>query len=228
VLGSDGILLGTITNWQWTCDPLLCADDGFVIQDLDLVLDPDPAMTFGRRCSTRRRRPSVFSVVYQQSIVPTAAPGTATASLPGRHHERRWRSGSGHRHAHGAAAGISTDTDGIPEIMVYSLSTNGGTTWSERRPRPRAQPFSLESEPGQRHYGPVQSECGRGAGGSGNYDTMRVDVNFQLSGRGNDRFQYSGNRHDRRGRERGREPATGAQLALGLLELRSGPALARS
>jgi hypothetical protein len=213
VLGSNGILLGTITNWQWTCDPLLCADGGFVIQDLDLVLDPDPAMTFGTTVLDTGA-PSVFSVIYQQSIVPTAAPGTATASLQGGTTNGGGAPGPVTVTPTSPPAGISTDTDGTPEIMVYSLSTNGGTTWLnvglDLGPAFSSNP-SLVSDT----YGPFNPSSVAGPAGSGNYDTMRVDVNFQLSG-GNDRFQYSGNATIV---EEGNvpEPATGAQLALGLL-----------
>ena len=216
VLGDDGYLWGTVSNWGWTCDPLLCADGGFVIEDFDLTLNPDPVITYGTTVLDTGA-PSSFSVIYQQSIVPTAAPGTATASLQGGTTNGGGAPGLVTVTPTAPPLGISVDTDGIPEIAVYSLSTNGGLSWQnvglDLGPAFASDPTKVSDT-----YGVYNSAAIPGPAGLGNfYDAMRVDVNFQLSG-GSDRFQYSGNATILE-EEVVPEPATAGQLALGLLGL---------
>jgi hypothetical protein len=216
VLGNDGYIWGQVTDWTFTCDALTCADGGFTIDDLDLTLNPDPTITYGTTV-TDTGAPSVFSVIYQQAIVPTAAPGTATASLQGGTTNGGGAPGQVTVTPTAPPAGISVDSDGIPEIAVYSLSTNGGTTWQnvglDLGPAFASDPTKVSDTYGVYNTGSVP-----GPAGLGNfYNAMRVDVNFSLSG-GSDRFQYSGNATILE-EANVPEPATAGQLALGLLGL---------
>jgi PEP-CTERM motif len=216
VPGPGGILMGTITNWSFDCNAINCpgvANDGFVIDNLDLTLDPDPVLTFGTTV-TDVGAPSAFSFVYQQVIAATAAPGTATASLQGGTSNGGGTAGQVTVTPNSPPGFITTDTDGIPELMVYSLSTDGGGTWQnvglDLGPAFASNPSQVTDT-----YGPFNPASVSGPAASGNYDTMRVDVNFSLSG-GNDKFQYSGNATITQG-ESVPEPTTGALLGLGLL-----------
>jgi len=213
IVGTDGNIWGTVTDWTFTCDALTCANDGFTINDFDLTLDPDPVITYGTTV-TDTGAPSAFSVIYQQPITPTLAPGTATASLQGGTTNGGGAPGQVTVTPTAPPAGISVDSDGIPEIAVYSLSTNGGATWLnvglDLGPAFSSDPTKVTDT-----YGVFNTGSVPGPAGAGSYDTMRVDVNFQLSG-GNDRFQYSGNATILE-ESNVPEPATAGQLALGLL-----------
>jgi hypothetical protein len=216
VPGPGGVLLGQITDWSFSCDAITCpgvANDGFIIDDLDLTLDPDPSITFGTTV-TDVGAPSSFSFVYQQAITPTAAPGTATASLQGGTSNGGGVAGPVTVTPNAPPGFITTDTDGIPELMVYSLSTNGGGTWLNAG-LDLGPAFSSNPSQVTDTYGPYNPASVNGPAGSGNYDVMRVDVNFALSG-GNDKFQFSGNATIVEGGNVP-EPATGALLGLGLL-----------
>lgn len=216
VLGSDGYIWGTVTNWSWTCSELACADGGFVIEDFDLVLNPDPVITYGTTVLDTGA-PSAFSVIYQQAIVATATPGTASASLQGGTTNGGGSPGQVTVTPNAPPLGISTDTDGTPEIAVYSLSTNGGGSWINVD-LDLGPAFASDASKVSDSYGSYNTATIPGPVGLGNfYNAMRVDVNFSLSG-GSDRFQYSGNATIL---EEGivPEPATAAQLALGLLGL---------
>ena len=84
-------------------------------------------------------------------------------------------------------AGIPTDVDGITELAVYTLSTNGGTTYLSAGLDLRA---AFVGGPGPNSDTQVDlSESGPGPGGA--YDQMRVDVNFSLPG-GDDSYTSGG------------------------------------
>ena len=88
--------------------------------------------------------------------------------------------------------GIPVDGDGIPEIQVYTLSDDGGTTWKN---------VGLDAGPttfvplgpfaggayGTFNQGPIATIAG------GPWTHMRADINFMLSG-GGDAFTFSGNK----------------------------------
>jgi hypothetical protein len=99
------------------------------------------------------------------------------------------------------------DGDATPEIAVYSLSTNGGTTWLN---------VGLDLSPsfvgaaGSDTQGPFAEGPVAGPAGSGSYDSMRVDVSFMMGG-GNDAYTFNGEASIEVP-----EPATAALLALGL------------
>jgi hypothetical protein len=216
VPGPGGVLMGTITDWTFDCNAITCpgvANDGFVIDDLDLTLDPDPVITFGTTV-TDTGAPSSFAFVYQQAIVATAAPGTATASLQGGTSNGGGAAGQVTVTPNAPPGFISTDTDGTPEIMVYSLSTDGGGTWLnaglDLGPAFASNPSQVTDT-----YGPYNPAGIPGPAASGAYNFMRVDVNFGLSG-GNDKFQFSGNATITE-EPVVPEPATSGLLALGLL-----------
>ncbi len=211
-IGEDGILRGIVTDWSWQCT-ITCADDGFRIEDLDLTLDTDPVINFGQS-AVDFGAPSAFGYIFQQSIVPTLAPGTATSSLSGSTTNGGGGPGVVSITPAPPPGGISQDGDAVNEIMVYSLSQNGGLTWQnvgiDLGPAFSSNP-ALVSD----NYGPFNSPSVAGPAGGGDYDTMRVDVNFTLSG-GNDRFTFNG---DATITEEFviPEASTGLQLALGLL-----------
>jgi hypothetical protein len=209
----DGTVVGTIANWTWQCT-VTCADGGFQVADLDVTLDTDPLINFGVS-TVDFGAPSTFGYVFQQSIVPTTAPGTATSSLSGSTTNGGGGPGVVSVTPAPPPAGISQDAPGTnDEIMVYSLSTNGGTTWLnagiDLGPAFSSNP-ALVSD----NYGSFNSAMVPGPAGSGSYDTMRVDVNFTMSG-GGDRFTFNG---DATITEEMNvpEPSTAALLSLGLL-----------
>jgi PEP-CTERM motif len=206
----DGTTIGTVENWSWTCGAL-CADDGFRVTDLDLTLDPDPFMNFGASVLDFGAASS-FQFVFTQAITATAAPGVATSSLQGS--TTNGGSGAGLVSITPLAppVGISQDGDGVEpnEIMVYSLSTDGGTSWQnvgiDLGPA-YSNPSQTSATYGTYSGGPIN-----GPAGSGSYDAMRVDVNFQLSG-GSDAFSFNGTATIVP------EPTTASLMALGLFGL---------
>ena len=130
--------------------------------------------------------PSTFGFIFIQPIVATAAPGTATHT-----HSSSTTGGGGSTTPVTAAAtpgGIGVDGDATPEIAVYSLSTNGGTTWLNvgLDLSPSFIGAARSGVQGPFNEGPVA-----GPAGSGSYDSMRVDVNFTMGG-GNDAYTFNG------------------------------------
>lgn len=131
--------------------------------------------------------PTTFSFAFSQSIAaPIGAPGVASASF------------SGSTTDGGGSPGVTitpvpppgtipVDSDGTAELAVYSLSTDGGTTFSsagiDLGP-------AFPSGPGSDVYGPFAGG-GPGPAASGSYDLMRVDVSFSLSG-SQDVFTFNG------------------------------------
>jgi hypothetical protein len=96
-------------------------------------------------------------------------------------------------------------------MMVFNLSTNGGATWLN----PGLDLGPAFSQPSSQSSGtlpPENTGFVTGPALSGVYDTMRVDLNFSLSG-GNDTFTFNGDA------EIVPEPTTAVLMALGLVAL---------
>jgi len=211
---ANGTTEGTITNWSYTCDPQICGTGGFQINSLNATLNGDPSISFGTS-AVDFGAPSTFGYVFQQSIVPTAAPGIASSSLSGNTTKGGGAPGSVSIAPAPPPAGIPQDAPGTNDaIMVYNLSTNGGVTWQnagiDLGPAFTSNPTLVSDT-----YGPFNSASVTGPAGSGSYDTMRVDVNFLLSG-GGDRFTFTGNAAIVE-QAATPEPSTAAQVAVGML-----------
>lgn len=211
-VNSSGV--GVISNWSWTCSETQCTDGGFRVDDLDVTLDPDPVITFGSSVLDVGA-PSTFTFVFMQGILATQAPGSATSSLQGGTTNGGGGPGVVTVTPASPPAGISQDgpdQGSLPdEIMVYSLSTNGGATWQnvglDLGPAFSSNPLLVSDNYGSFGDGPAA-----GPAGSGFYDAMRVDVNLSLSG-GSDVFVFSGNATIIP------EPTTASLMALGLVGL---------
>jgi hypothetical protein len=171
---------------------------------LSAMLDPDPVILYAG-ATVDFGAASTFGFVFIQPIVPTAAPGTATHT-----HSSSTTGAGGSTTPVTAAAtpgGIGVDGDATPEIAVYSLSTNGGTSWLN---------VGLDLSPsfvgaaGSDTQGPFSEGPVAGPAGSGSYDSMRVDVNFTMGG-GGDSYTWNGE-----ATIEVPEPPIAALLALGL------------
>jgi hypothetical protein len=170
---------GDVTFMQWQ---MTTAEFQIVVS---AVLDPDPVITYASSVIDFGA-PTTFGFVFQQGIVPTSTPGTVT------HTHSSSTTGGGGSTAPVAAgappAGIPVDGDATTEIAVYTLSVNGGTTFLNA---------GLDLSPsftgaaGSDTQGPFSEGPSTGPAGSGSYDTMRVDVNFSMSG-GNDAYTFNG------------------------------------
>jgi PEP-CTERM motif len=208
----DGVLVSTI-NAQPDPD----GGDGWIIDQakwgsellgaeitVSAFLDPDPSILYAASVIDFGA-PSTFGFIFIQPIVATAAPGVATHT-----HSSSTTGGGGSTAPVTAAAppgGISVDGDATPEIAVYSLSTNGGTTWLNAGMD--LSPSFVGAAPSDTQ-GPFNEGPIAGPAGSGSYDAMRVDVNFAMAG-GTDAYTFNGE-----ATINVPEPSVAALLAVGL------------
>jgi hypothetical protein len=167
----------TFMQWQMTTAEIQV--------DVSVILDPDPIITYAGSVLDFGA-PTTFGFVFQQAIVPTAAPGTVTHT-----HSSSTTGGGGSTAPVTAGTppvGIPVDGDATAEIAVYTLSTNGGTTFLNA---------GLDLSPsfvgaaGSDTQGPFNEGPIAGPAGSGSYNTQRVDVNFAMTG-GSDAYTFNG------------------------------------
>jgi hypothetical protein len=187
-----------VDNYQW-------GGPGQAAQiTLSAYLDPDPVILYAGS-TIDFGAASTFGFIFVQPIVATAAPGTATHT-----HSSSTTGAGGSTTPVTAAAppgGISVDGDLTPEIAVYSLSTNSGTTWLNVG---LDLSSSFVGAAGSDTQGPFSEGPVAGPAGSGSYDSMRVDVNFTMGG-GGDAYTWNGEASIEVP-----EPPIAALLALGL------------
>jgi hypothetical protein len=188
----DGTLVTTVAATQeegtdaWIIDQFKWGSEAQgAWLSISAYLDPDPSILYAGSVIDFGA-PSTFGFIFIQPIVATAAPGVAT------HTNSSSTTGGGGSTAPVTAAappgGISVDGDATPEIAVYSLSTNGGATWLNAGMD--LSPSFVGAAPsgvqGPFNEGPIA-----GPAGSGSYDSMRVDVNFAMTG-ANDAYTFNG------------------------------------
>ncbi len=169
--------------------------------------DPDPTIIYAISVLDFGA-PSSFSFVFSQPIVPTAAPGVVTASLSGSTTDGG--DGLGVTVTPLAPPGFIPEDSPTDEIAVFSLSTSGGIPFLNAGLD--LGPMFLGAAPSDT-YGAFAEGPVAGPAGAGSYDTMRVDLNFSLTG-GQDAFTLNG----------GAlvvvpEPGTATLFGLGLLGL---------
>jgi hypothetical protein len=173
-------------------------------------LDPDPQIVYSSTI-TDIGAPSTFNFVFSQAIVPTLAPGLADHTMSSNTTDG---STNGVTVNPAAAPGIiPLDTDGIPEIAKYTLSTDGGATFVNAG-YDIGPAFAAPT--GSTAQGPYLAG-GSGPLAAGAYNFMRVDVNVSLSG-GGDRYAFNG-RASIEQDANVPEPGTASLLALGVLAL---------
>lgn len=203
----------SISGWHYTDCVGPC--DGGAGDELDLTLSfllkPDPQIIYASSVIDFGA-PSTFGFIFSQGIVATAAPGTAshTYSASTTDGDGNPLTGSVTVTPVAPPVGIPVDSDGTPEVSVYTLSTNGGVTFLNAELD--LGPLFVGG-PGSDSHGPFNPASVAGPAGSGSYDVMRVDVNFSLTG-GNDAYAFTG-----AALIEAPEPALVATLGLGLAGL---------
>lgn len=187
--------------------------EGYVVStgegsvEVTAALDPDPEIVFALTV-TDIGNPSVFGISFTEPIVATAAPGIVTSSLAG----NTTGVDGVNLGAVAPGLGIPVDSDATTEIMVLTLSQDGGL--SLLNAGIDVGP-SATQPPGSATYGTLAGFTGGPAAGpalAGSYNLMRVDVSFSLSG-GGDIAGLSGQVTVNQAAP---EPAAALLLALGL------------
>jgi hypothetical protein len=149
------------------------------------ILDPDPMMLFGG-AAIDFGAPSSFSFTFilplaaqgtivrdsfSGSVTNAAGPGVTVTALP-------------------PPAGIPVDGDGITEVQVYTLSNDGGASWTNVGLD--LMPTTVVPLPvGGSALTPAFSAGPIAAPAGGPWTDMRADVNFRLTG-GGDIFTFNG------------------------------------
>jgi hypothetical protein len=155
--------------------------------NLSGFLDPDPTLLFAGAV-VDFGSPSNFSFTYILPLSPTVPnPSIVFDNMSGSVTD------GGNNGVTLTAlpppAGIPTDSDGLPEIQVYTLSDDGGITWQnvglDLGPSATFPSGAVSAVYGPFIEGPIPTIAG------GPWTHMRADVNFRLSG-GGDAFTFNG------------------------------------
>jgi hypothetical protein len=171
---------------------------------LNLSMDPDPVLIYAI-ATTDFGAPSVFGFIFGLPILPTPAPGIVEHTESSNTQDPGLVGGTPVT-ALGPPAGIPVDSDGTTEQFVYTLSQNGGVTFlnADLDIRPSFVGGSPSDTQAAINLGPIA-----GPAGAGFYDFMRVDVNYSMTG-GGDQYNWNGRATVVP------EPATAVLLGLGL------------
>ena len=171
---------------------------------MNLTLDPDPVLIYAM-ATTDFGAPSVFGFSFGLAIVPTAAPGSVFHTESSNTQDP-FATGGTAVTALAPPAGVPVDSDGVTEMFVYTLSQNGGVTLLNA---------GLDIRPSFVGASPVDTQAAinlgpiAGPAGAGFYDFMQVNVNYSMTG-GGDQYNWNGRA------EVVPEPGTAALFALGL------------
>ncbi len=152
------------------------------------VLDPDPVIQFGASV-TDFGAASTFGFTLILPLAPLVSnPSLVKDSFSG---SVANGSGSGVTlTAVAPLAGVPTDTDGVTEMQVFTLSDDGGATW-ENVGLDLGPSATIPLPPGNAAvYGPFNEGFIATIPG-GPWTHMRADISFMLSG-GNDVFSFGG------------------------------------
>lgn len=153
-------------------------------------LDPDPSLAFGGSV-TDFGAPSNFGFIFSMPLGPVVPnPSTVFDSLSGSATNGSDPDGGVTVTALAPPGGIPVDGDGIPEIQVFTLSSNNGVSWlnvgldSGPTTFIPLGPFASGPYPTS-NQGPIATIAG------GPWTDMRADINFRLTG-GGDVFSFNG------------------------------------
>jgi PEP-CTERM motif-containing protein len=151
------------------------------------TFDPDPRIDYAATVIDHGAA-NTFNLVFQQDIVSTLAPGTATHDFSSSTTDGDFNGVPVSPIA--TLPGISSDAPGTAdEISVFNLSQDAGTTWiNAALDLGPAFVGAATGSDTQGPYGPVTSG---GPSGTGSYNAMRVDVNFSMQG-GDDAYSPGG------------------------------------
>jgi len=171
---------------------------------LNLTMDPDPVLIYAI-ATTDFGAPSVFGFSFGLPIVPTAAPGLVEHTESSNTQDPANNGGTPVT-ALPPPGGIPVDGDLVTEQFVYTLSQNGGVTFLNAGLdiRPSFVGAFPSDTQAAINLGPIA-----GPAAAGFYDFMRVDVNYSMSGAG-DQYNWNGKATVVP------EPTTAALLGLGL------------
>ena len=174
-----------------------------------LVFDPDPSIVYGVSVLNNTGGFLSFAFLFSQSITLTPTPGVVNTSIQGGT-TNAGSSGSVTINPLAPPLGIPVDSDGNTEIHVFNLSNanDGGATLTNAE-LDLGPSFTSTVHPSD-SYPAINSPEIAGPLNTGNYDFMRLDVNFEVTG-GGDRATLSGSARVVP------EPATAVLIALGLL-----------
>ncbi len=190
------------------CSSPAITGDGYSIT-IDALLDPDPVIDYGMTVVNNTGGALAISVLLSQSITLTTAPGSVNTSMSGS--TTNGGGGAGLVTVTPLGSPVPTDSDGIPEIQVFTLSTDGGGSLSNAD-IDLGTLFNSNPALTSDTHGPFNSAIIAGPIPAGLYDFMRLDLNFSVSGSG-DTYTFNGSARVVP------EPETAVLMLLGLFGL---------
>ena len=201
------ITLQTDGKVWYALDEVITGDDWSV--EIDVVLDPDPSITYGLAVQNNSGGALSFSFLFSQNITPTSAPGFVNTSYSASTTNGGGGAGTVTITPAAPPFGTPEDGDATTETAVFNLSNDGGGTLFNAG-IDLGQAFSSNPALTSDTAPPENSPVIAGPLGAGTYDFMQLDVNFTLSG-GGDIATLNGSARVVP------EPGTAALLGLGLL-----------